>query len=127
MDKSGSPFAGDSAQNPREMQASADREFSRTQLPFICVLCCFCSGFNMCFEIRERDLLGRIARLECKGGVVETPLLFPVVNPSTQPISPKNIREVFGCEALITNAYILKKRFQNEHTGNSCGCRYAYD
>jgi len=68
----------------------------------------------MTFEIRERDLLGRIGRLETKSGVAETPLLFPVVNPSIQPISPKKIREVFGCVALITNAYILKKRFQNQ-------------
>ena len=68
----------------------------------------------MGFEIKERDLLGRIGRLETKSGVVETPLLFPVVNPSIQPISPKKIGEVFGCEALITNAYILKKRFQNQ-------------
>jgi 7-cyano-7-deazaguanine tRNA-ribosyltransferase len=68
----------------------------------------------MAFEIRERDLLGRIGRLETKSGAVETPLLFPVVNPSIQPIPPKKIGEVFGCEALITNAYILKKRFQNQ-------------
>jgi 7-cyano-7-deazaguanine tRNA-ribosyltransferase len=68
----------------------------------------------MGFEIKERDLLGRIGRLETKSGVVETPLLFPVVNPSIQPISPKKIGEVFSCEALITNAYILKKHFQNQ-------------
>jgi len=66
----------------------------------------------MAFEIKERDLLARIGRLKTKSGIVETPLLFPVVNPSIQPISPKKIGEVFGCEALITNAYILKKRFQ---------------
>jgi len=68
----------------------------------------------MSFEIRERDLLGRIGRLETKSGLIETPLLFPVINPSIQPISPRRIRNVFCCEALITNAYILKKRFQNE-------------
>ena len=68
----------------------------------------------MAFEIKERDLLARIGRLKTKSGIVETPLLFPVVNPSVQPISPRKIGEVFGCEALITNAYILKKRFQNQ-------------
>lgn len=68
----------------------------------------------MTFEIKERDLLARIGRLKTKSGTVETPLLFPVINPSIQPISPKDIREVFGCEALITNAYILKKRYQNQ-------------
>jgi 7-cyano-7-deazaguanine tRNA-ribosyltransferase len=68
----------------------------------------------MTFEIKERDLLARIGRLITKHGIVETPLLFPVINPSIQPISPRKIGEVFGCEALITNAYILKKRFQNQ-------------
>jgi len=68
----------------------------------------------MAFEIKERDLLARIGRLKTKHGSIETPLLFPVVNPSIQPISPKKMGEVFGCEALITNAYILKKRFQNQ-------------
>jgi len=68
----------------------------------------------MTFAIKERDLLARIGRLKTKSGIVETPLLFPVINPSIQPIPPRKIGEVFGCEALITNAYILKKRFQNE-------------
>lgn len=66
----------------------------------------------MAFEIKERDLLARIGRLETKTGEVETPILLPVVNPSIQPISPKAMRDEFGCKALITNAYIIRKRFQ---------------
>ncbi|HKZ93980.1 MAG TPA: tRNA guanosine(15) transglycosylase TgtA [Candidatus Bathyarchaeia archaeon] len=66
----------------------------------------------MAFEIRSRDLLARIGRLETKSGVVETPVLLPVVNPAIQPISPKAMREEFGCTALMTNAYIIKKRFE---------------
>jgi len=77
-------------------------------------VCSFSLGFKMTFEIKERDLLARIGRLKTKSGIVETPLLFPVINPSIQPISPRKIGEVFGCEALITNAYILKKHFQNQ-------------
>jgi 7-cyano-7-deazaguanine tRNA-ribosyltransferase len=72
----------------------------------------------MSFEIKEKDLLARIGRLKTKSGTVETPLLFPVINPVIQPISPKNIREIFGFEALIANAYILKKRFQNQPIEN---------
>lgn len=68
----------------------------------------------MSFETREKDLLARIGRLKTKCGVVETPLLFPVINPVIQPIPPKRIKSDFGFEALITNAYILKKRFQNK-------------
>ncbi|MCJ7425155.1 tRNA guanosine(15) transglycosylase TgtA [Candidatus Bathyarchaeota archaeon] len=68
----------------------------------------------MSFEIKEKDLLARIGKLETKSGTVETPLMFPVINPVIQSVSPRKIREEFGFEALITNAYILKKRFQNE-------------
>ena len=72
----------------------------------------------MSFEVKDRDLLGRIGRLRTKSGTVETPLLFPVVNPSLQIIPPRDIRERFGFEALITNAYILKKRFQDKPVEN---------
>jgi 7-cyano-7-deazaguanine tRNA-ribosyltransferase len=65
------------------------------------------------FEIKEKDLLGRIGKLKTKSGAVETPLLFPVINPSIQPIPPKRLKETFGCQAIITNSYILKKRFKN--------------
>lgn len=68
----------------------------------------------MTFEVKEKDLLARIGRLKTKSGTVETPLLFPVINPSIQPIPPKKIKEEFGFETLITNAYILKKHFQNK-------------
>ncbi|MGQ9624754.1 MAG: tRNA guanosine(15) transglycosylase TgtA [Candidatus Bathycorpusculaceae bacterium] len=68
----------------------------------------------MSFEVKEKDLLARIGRLKTKSGTVETPLLFPVINPVTQPIPPKRILEDFGFAALITNAYIIKKHFQNQ-------------
>jgi len=68
----------------------------------------------MSFEIKDRDLLARIGRLETKSGVIETPLLLPVINPTIQLISPKTIEDAFDCKALITNAYIIKKHFQNE-------------
>lgn len=68
----------------------------------------------MSFEVLGRDLLGRIGRLKTKSGVVETPVLLPVINPAVQPISPKKMQEEFKCQALITNAYILRKHFGNE-------------
>ncbi|MEM3579017.1 MAG: tRNA guanosine(15) transglycosylase TgtA [Candidatus Bathyarchaeia archaeon] len=68
----------------------------------------------MSFEVKEKNLLARIGKLRTKSGVVETPLFFPVVNPTMQLIHPKRIRGEFGFEALITNAYILKKRFKDE-------------
>ncbi|MGQ9530491.1 MAG: tRNA guanosine(15) transglycosylase TgtA [Candidatus Bathycorpusculaceae bacterium] len=68
----------------------------------------------MSFEVKEKDLLARIGKLKTKSGTVETPLLFPVINPIIQPISPRKILEDLGFEALITNAYILKKHFENQ-------------
>ena len=68
----------------------------------------------MSFEIKEKDLLGRIGKLETKSGTVETPLLFPVINPSIQLVSPRRLKETFGFEAVITNAYILKKRYEDK-------------
>jgi 7-cyano-7-deazaguanine tRNA-ribosyltransferase len=66
----------------------------------------------MSFEIVDRDLMARIGRLETKSGVVETPLLLPVINPNVQTVLPKTLEEKFGCRALITNAYIIQKRFK---------------
>ena len=45
---------------------------------------------------------------------METPLLFPVINPSIQLVAPRKLKETFGFEAVITNAYILKKRYQDK-------------
>ena len=68
----------------------------------------------MSFEVVDRDLLGRIGRLKTRRGVVETPLFLPVVNPLTQPIPPRRMLEEFGCKALITNAYIIKRRLGDQ-------------
>ncbi len=68
-------------------------------------------GFTLSFEIKEKDLLGRIGKLKTKSGTLETPLLFPVINPSIQPIPPQKIKDTLGFQAVITNAYILKKRY----------------
>jgi 7-cyano-7-deazaguanine tRNA-ribosyltransferase len=68
------------------------------------------------FEIRQKDLLGRIGKLSTKKGVVETPLLLPVVNPNHQLISAKDLRDKFGFEGLITNSYLVWKRFREEKT-----------
>lgn len=65
----------------------------------------------MSFEIKQKDLLGRIGKLKTKSGTVETPLLYPVINPSIQLVAPRKLKENFGFEAIITNSYILKKRY----------------
>jgi 7-cyano-7-deazaguanine tRNA-ribosyltransferase len=66
----------------------------------------------MSFEIKDRDLMARIGRFETKSGVVETPLLLPVINPNVETVLPKTLEEKFGCRAIITNAYIIQKNFK---------------
>lgn len=68
----------------------------------------------MAFEVKAKDLLGRVGKLKTKSGVIETPALLPVVNPKKPGIQPKIFFEEFGYKALITNAYILKKHFEKE-------------
>jgi len=62
------------------------------------------------FEIGDRDVLGRIGTFQTKSGKLETPALLPVVNPLAQEIPPRTMFERLGCKALITNAYLIKRR-----------------
>ncbi len=59
----------------------------------------------MSFEVIAKDLAGRIGRLYTKSGVVETPALFPVVDPRKQEIPVDVIRRYFG--QVITNSYFV--------------------
>ncbi|HDP96256.1 MAG TPA: tRNA guanosine(15) transglycosylase TgtA [Euryarchaeota archaeon] len=59
------------------------------------------------FEIVSRDGLARICRMKVGERQVETPLLLPVINPSSGAISPKRMSEEFGASAVITNAFII--------------------
>ena len=63
----------------------------------------------MVFEIKNRDAAGRICRFSTKHGTVTTPNLMPVINPNKMPITPKEMRKLFGTEIVITNSYIIKK------------------
>lgn len=56
--------------------------------------------------------MGRIGRFKTKSGLVETPLLFPVINPSLQPIKPDILEKDYGCKTLITNAYIINNNYK---------------
>jgi 7-cyano-7-deazaguanine tRNA-ribosyltransferase len=65
----------------------------------------------MAFELRDRDLMGRIGRLKTKGGTIETPAFMPVINPLTQVIPPKRMRKEFHADIVITNSYLAKRNF----------------
>ena len=66
------------------------------------------------FEVGDRDGLARIGVLETPHGRVRTPALLPVVNPHRPLIPARELRERFGVEILITNAYILGKGADRE-------------
>lgn len=59
------------------------------------------------FQIRAADVMGRIGELGVPGhdAPLETPVLFPVVNPHLQVIEPRELKKY--TQGIITNAYIL--------------------
>jgi len=58
------------------------------------------------FELLEKDIAGRLGRLQVGGKTVHTPALFPVVNPHL-PLIPAAEIQALGADAIITNAYIF--------------------
>ncbi|MFX0066150.1 MAG: tRNA guanosine(15) transglycosylase TgtA [Candidatus Hermodarchaeota archaeon] len=64
------------------------------------------------FEIKQKDAMGRIGRLKTAHGTITTPTLMPVVNPNQMLLESEEIRQT-GAEILITNAYILWKKYQD--------------
>lgn len=62
------------------------------------------------FEIVEKDEVARIGRLTTRHGSIETPALFPVVNPNRQYVELGKIREL-GFGQVITNAYIIWRTY----------------
>ena len=65
------------------------------------------------FEVRDKDLAGRIGRLKTPHGTLETPVLFPVVNPRRQEVPLEEIKRA-GFQGIITNAYLIKKYYGRE-------------
>lgn len=68
----------------------------------------------MAFEIKERDIMGRTGTIRTKTGKIRTPVLLPVVNPMKITVPPEELEREFGCDAIITNAYILYKNLRCE-------------
>ena len=57
------------------------------------------------FEIKKTDLAGRIGLIKTKNGIIETPVLLPVIHPLRQQVSTKLIKKI-GFNAVMTNAYL---------------------
>lgn len=60
------------------------------------------------FEIKNKDVAGRIGTLRTKSGELETPAFFPVLNPHLPVVAPQDLKKV-GFDAIITNAYSIYK------------------
>ncbi|MHA1764894.1 MAG: tRNA guanosine(15) transglycosylase TgtA [Promethearchaeota archaeon] len=61
------------------------------------------------YEIKDFDAGARIGLFKVGSRKLETPNLFPVVNPFQNPISPKEFYDHFKVQAIFTNAYIIYK------------------
>ncbi|MEM1753744.1 MAG: tRNA guanosine(15) transglycosylase TgtA [Candidatus Methanomethylicaceae archaeon] len=68
----------------------------------------------MCFEIKERDLAGKIGILKTRRGNIETPYVMPVVNPIRNIIKPSELKSEFKLNMIITNSYIIFKHYGKE-------------
>lgn len=74
----------------------------------------------MFFEVKSYDLAGRIGKLVTRHGALETPYLFPVIDPARQ-TPPLDFIESLGFNGVITNAYLYYKR-----SGGSGGDIHEY-
>jgi 7-cyano-7-deazaguanine tRNA-ribosyltransferase len=61
------------------------------------------------FEILQRDGSAKIGRLHTKHGMLNTPMLLPVVNPNIRTIEPREMWDKYRVEGLITNSYVMWK------------------
>ena len=57
------------------------------------------------FEIKAKDMRGRVGLLKTKHGDIKTPNLMPVIHPRKQTINVKD----YGADIVITNAYLIYK------------------
>lgn len=64
---------------------------------------------EFCFEIKTKDIAGRIGLLQVNGKRVETPALMPVYNINKQVIPMDELAARFKTNIVMTNAYTLLK------------------
>lgn len=61
----------------------------------------------MVFEVKYRDVAGRVGILKVNNKSLETPFIFPVINPNKQFINIEDMKKYLGVKAIMINAYIL--------------------
>ena len=61
------------------------------------------------FEVTVRDGAARLGKLFTRHGVLETPMLLPVINPNIRTIEPREMWDKYRVNGLITNSYVTWK------------------
>lgn len=56
-----------------------------------------------------RDGAARLGRLHTRHGVLDTPMLLPVINPNIRTIEPREMWDKYRVNGLITNSYVTWK------------------
>ena len=81
----------------------------------------------MKFEIKKFDAAGRLGLISHNGKNLITPTILPVVSPFENMISPRNLHEEFGVNAIFTNAYILYNNKEKAQIAESKGLHSYLD
>ncbi len=80
------------------------------------------------FEIIRRDGLARIGKFTTNSGrSMETPALFPVINPKINTVPARELYDTFGFKSLITNSYIIKNNPELKEKAQSVGLHEMLD
>ena len=79
------------------------------------------------FEIVKADGAARLGKLHTKHGVLNTPMLLPVVNPNIRTIEPREMWDRQGIEGLITNSYVIWKHERLHKPGLKDGVHALLD
>ena len=61
------------------------------------------------FEVTVRDGAARLGKLFTRHGILETPMLLPVINPNIRTIEPREMWDKYRVNGLITNSYVTWK------------------
>jgi 7-cyano-7-deazaguanine tRNA-ribosyltransferase len=64
------------------------------------------------FTVKAKDLLGRIGIIRTKSGNLETPHMFPVIDPKLRGVNLRFLKETMKCNGVMANAYLLKKHLK---------------
>ncbi len=77
------------------------------------------------FELKAKDIGGRIGKLGINSKEIETPAIFPVYNPNNPLVSIDEFQKEFKFKTLMCNAYIILKNPELRKTFSEKGIHKA--